>query len=447
MSRASGWPVLIVGLVALSAAAAWLASEPEAAASGPARPPYVLPVTLATVERGTVQPRVPLTGSVLSARWAGLAFELAGTLAELTVEEGQRVELGQLVARLSDEDQRLALASARAALAVTERELALLQAGSRAEEIERLAAELDAAIANEELAQLEVERRRELAEASDVSRAEMDRVEAGLRAAEARQRAVSEQLAMARAGSRAEDLAIAEARRVQAAAAADRAARELAKTGLHAPWPGVVIRRHGSVGDHLAPGAALLELADTDALEIHVEVPPAYGLRLGSEQQVVVRLDEAPDFALATRLDAVPPAADLVSRNFRALVRLGADEAGGLLKPGMFARVELLLAPIEEALVVPADALRKTADGLVVAVADAAGAETAGGEAAGGDRGPALVARLVPVRLLGTEGPRAAIEPLDGRLAPGERVIVTGVDLAYDGVSLLPRDDRPGTPP
>lgn len=430
MPRNLGFLLLLVGMASLGGAWAWLTSEDEGAADEGGRPPYVLPVTLATVERGDVRPSVHLTGTVRSARWARLSLELSGALAELHAQEADTVVADQLLAKLDDEDQRLALASFEAARVVAERELQRLQAGERKEEVDRLKAQLDAAEAEEQLADLEVDRRRDLAASSDVSKAEMDRVLATARAATARREAVTQQLAQAEAGTRAEDLAIATARLAQASAASARATRELEKTALFAPWDGVVVSRRRSVGDYVTPGDVLFELADMTNLEIDVEVPSAFGLRLGEQPDVVVRVDEAPDWALATQLDAAVPTADRVSRNFRGIVRLDAGQAEGLLRPGMFARLELMLAAVPDALVVPADAVRTTEAGPVLVVADGEGAD--------------LVGRFVPVRVLGAEPTRAAVEPQGEALAPGDRVVVTGVDLAFPGVPLMPRDDGAG---
>lgn len=429
MPRNLGFLLLLVGMASLGGAWAWLTSEDEGAGDEGGRPPYVLPVTLATVERGDVRPSVHLTGTVRSARWARLSLELSGALAELHAQEADSVVAGQLLAKLNDEDQRLALASFEAARVVAERELQRLQAGERKEEVDRLKAQLDAAEAEEQLADLEVDRRRDLAALSDVSKAEMDRVLATARAATARREAVAQQLAQAEAGTRVEDLAIATARLAQASAASARATRELEKTSLHAPWDGVVVTRRRSVGDYVTPGDVLFEVADMTNLEIDVEVPSAYGLRLGEQPDVVVRVDEAPDWTLATQLDAAVPTADRVSRNFRGIVRLDAGQAEGKLRPGMFARLELMLATVPDALVVPADAVRTTEGGPVLVVADGEGDD--------------LVGRFVPVRVLGAETNRAAVEPQGEPLSPGDRVVVTGVDLAFPGVPLMPRDDGP----
>lgn len=428
MNSARGYLLFVVGALALAAAVYWWRSEPEAVEADGGRAPYVLPVELAEVRRGDVRPSLRLTGNVRSARWARLAFERTGVLAELLVLDAQEVEADEVVARLDDRDARLALTRAEADVAVARRLLESLEAGERDEVVKRLAAELEAARASEELARQEVERRTTLAEERDVSQSEMDRVRATLRQASALSVAAEERHAEALAGSRAEDLAIAAAQLQVAEAELDRARRELEKTLLRAPWPGTVVRRLGSEGDFMQPGAPLLELADREHLEVHLEVPAQAALHVTPGAPVVIRTDAAPEFELRAAVDAAVPSADVASRNFRAVVRVArAEQPSDVLRPGMFVRVELELTPREGVLVVPSDAVRLTDQGFLVARVEQ------------GDAGP--VARWVFVELLGQDASGTAVRAVDGELAAGDRVVLTGVDLTYDGVALLPRGD------
>lgn len=435
MSRI-GWPLLLLGVLALAGALAWLFADAPPAEAGAARPPYVLPVTLAPVQRGDLAPRVQLTGSVRAARRAELAFERGGVLAELHVEEADALVADALVARLTDVDQRLALERARADQEVAARRTALLEAGARDEVLRRLRAEFEATEADERLAVLEEQRVSKLLKTNDVSQALMDRASADLAAASARREAAAQRLAEAEAGARLEDLAIARAQEAVAAQAVAAAERELAKTRLLAPWPGVVVRRDVSTGDHLAAGEPVVELVDLDALEILVEVPARHAVRLGDQPRVDLRIDEFPDFVHETVVDATVPAAAWASRNFTGLVRLSASDLDGvLLRPGMFVRLELHVEPLRDALLVPADAVRITPDGDLLAVADPAPDDVR--DATGAEH----VARLLPVRLLGNAEGRVAVEPLGGALSAGMQVVVTGVDLAFPDVPLLVRDD------
>ena len=433
MGRLAGFITLLLGLAAVIAAWWWLGQERDDGGDNFGRPPFVLPVTLTTVELDDIHPSITLTGTVRSSRWANLALEVSGTVSELFVRKADPVRQGQQLARLADEDHVLELARSEADLAVSRSNLARLAAGERSEVLSRLAAEVDAAAAEATLAKLEVERRQTLAASNDVSRSELDRALATEQAAAAREMGAVQRLAEAEAGTRREDLDVAAAQVKAAAARRDQALRARAKTVLSAPWDGTIVRRYHSVGDVLAPGAPLFELADLAHLEIEVEIPAEYALRLGDKPAVVLTVDEAPDFNLAAVLDAAVPTADRITRNFLGLVRLTADAATqAVLHPGMFVRIELALRSATGVTVVASDAVRITDDGPVVVVADEAGSSA----------DASLVARFVPVRIVASADGRSAVQPLAGELNPGDRVVLTGVDSAYPGVPLGPRTSR-----
>jgi RND family efflux transporter MFP subunit len=434
MGRAGGWIAMTVGLGALGLAVWWLV-RPAAETAAPPPPPFVLPVTLCTLERGELRPRAALTGTVRAARRAELAFEVDGTLRELAAEEAQPVERGACLARLDDRDEELALAAAEAALALAQREQELLQAGEREEEKRRLEAVLAAARAEEELARSEVERGEKLLESRVISESEQDRRVAEQQVAEKRRVAAEEQHARALAGTRLEDLAIASARVDEARASVATARHELEKTRLLAPWSGRVVRRHVSSGAFVSSGDPVYELVDLDHLEIHVDVPGRLAERLGSTTTASVRVPGA-DEVLETELDALVPAADEAARSFRAILRLSPeDNRLGLLKPGMFLDVELLLEPVPDALLAPSDAVLSSERGpYVVRAAPQSGANGAK---------PALVAELVPVRVLAQDAGRSAIEGTAAALAPGDALVLIGADNAFPGATLAPKEPSP----
>ena len=253
MGRPFGILSTLLGLVLVTAAGWWLylgPSEPEAAAG---RPPYVLPVTLASVERGDVAPQVSLTGTVRSIARAQLAFETDGVLAELHLREADELESGQTLARLVARDAELAVAAAQADLNLAETELAKLEAGERAEDRQRLAAVHREAEARARLAAAEIERQRKLFADNIVSQADLDRAVAEHEAAVARAEAAGKTLAAARAGSRVEDIAIAKARVSVEETDLERAKQELDQTVLSAPYPGVVL-----IDDSYPPFSATL---------------------------------------------------------------------------------------------------------------------------------------------------------------------------------------------
>ncbi len=419
--------LLLAGVLAVAGVVAWIALGDAPPPQGGGRPPYILPVTLRAVSRRVVRPSVKLTGTVRSQRRAALAFETGGVVASLGADEAGVVEAGAVVASLDAAYQEVAVERARAALTLAQRRLQALEAGSRKEAVERLRADLAAADADAELARLEVDRGRTLRTSATISQSELDRLVATQDAANARREAAHQRLAEALAGARVEDLAIARASVELARQALETAKVEKARTDLKAPWRGVVVTRYVSAGDYVATGAPVFELVDLDHLEVRLEIPSRWALRLGETPRVVIALDERPDVSIETALDAPVPAADARSRNFTGIVRLGPDDEGtAVLRPGMFVRATLLVSPIEGALVVPPDCIRMTEAGPIVVRASA-----------GEDGKP--VAELIPVRVLARDATGAAIESLGPPLSPGDRVVETGVDLAFPQAPLLPR--------
>ena len=439
----------VVGVVVLASAGWWLSQPAVLEAEEGGRPPFMLPVTLTTLERGDIQPRAPLSGTVRARRRARLGFDTEGLLERIEKQEADRVEAGALLARLGSADEELELASAEAALTLAERELELLQAGEREEEKRRLLAVLEAARAEAQLTQWEVERGEKLLVDRIISQADQDKRLTEFQAADKRRAAAEEDYQRALAGSRPEDLAIAEARLAQAQARVETAQHEVEKTSLVAPFAGAIVERFVSEGDYVSAGAPVFELVDLDHVEVHVEVPGRLAARLGPGTGVRITLSRESDFELERELDATIPAADEASRGFRAIVRLtAADDPGGRLRPGMFVEVELLQEPIQDSLLLASDAILANERGsYVVRARRAASPSAADHEPSAASSGPPMppgwVADFVPVRVLGEVDALSAIVSLGPPLEVGDRIVLVGADNAFPGAPLLVRDPVP----
>jgi multidrug efflux pump subunit AcrA (membrane-fusion protein) len=447
MRRLLSTLLFLIGLTALGGVLWWFATSERGHEAPQGRPPYVLPVSLADVERGRLEPAVTLTGTVRSSEHARLGFRIGGQVAALEAAEGARVAAGSVLARLADDDRRATLVRAEAALALAQRQLDLAQAGERDEEVARLEAELAQRRAEAELAASEVERNRGLVGTDVITKSRFDALVSGRKAADARVAAAEQALAQARAGTRAEEIDIRRAEVALREAEVAIARTELDKTVLRAPFAASVVSKLASLGETVAAGAAVYDLVDLSRLEVELEVPAPFAARLPEDALVELRLDEAPDFALSSAIDALIVFADTDSRNFRALVRLEPQEDPELvLKPGLFVRARVELVPLVDVLLVPSDAVRVVEQGSVVVRAVEAPPPPQQGEGASDDppdAAPALTAEWVPVRVLASQAGRSAVEPLAGELAPGDRLVVTGVDLAFPGVPLLPSVGAP----
>lgn len=436
MSARTSTILFLLGLAALAAVLWKLRSGDEGGGAPRGRPPFVLPVTLAEVRAGELRPAVELTGSVVSGSRSRIGFERAGRVTAIAALEGAAVEAGDLLATLDARDAQAELARATAAQALAERELERVLSGERDEVKRRLAAELAVREAEADLARRELERGEELVRTQVISESALDALRAERTTADSRVQASREALGQAQAGSRAEDIAVQRAQLELRRADVALAQRELDKCELRAPFPAAVVRRLASVGDSLAPGVPVLELVDRSRREVELEIPASAAARLGGAPRVRLALDEVREFQLETALDAFVPVADEQSRVFRGVVRLEAGEdVAGVLKPGMFVRARLELAPLPGVLLVPSDAVRVMGQGTVLVRAKSVPGE--GGA-------PSLSAEFVPVRVLGAMGGESAVEALEGGLAAGERVVASGAGMAFPGAPLLPRADKAG---
>ena len=309
--------------------------------------------------------RVRVSGQV-EATEVQVSAQVGGRILELPVQEGHRVEMGAIVARLDTADAELALARARAERAQADAQLRLLRAGSRVEDIRQAEstvaaarAERLAAQAELESAQVEVDRFEGLLASTSGSRKQRDDAVARrnvarerVQAAADRIDAAAEVVARLKAGARKEELAAAEAR----VTAADAQIRILEKAGadatVTAPLSGIVTSVIADVGELAAPRIPLVVITDLDRAwaNIYVDEPVVPRLRLG--QSVTLYTDAGG--SVAGTLSFVSPKAEFTPRNVQTAedraqlvyrLKVSVDNRAGVLKVGMPVEAELVFQP------------------------------------------------------------------------------------------------------
>lgn len=129
----------------------------------------------------------------------------------------------------------------------------------------------------------------------------------------------------------------------------------LAKLEIRAPFSGIVGIRNISVGDYVKDGTDLVNLEDISSVKVDFRVPEKYADLVARGQAIEVVVDALPGKPFHAKVDAVDPQVDSSGRS--ALLRGRIDNPEGRLKPGMFARVRLILAERNDALVVPEEAI------------------------------------------------------------------------------------------
>jgi len=138
-------------------------------------------------------------------------------------------------------------------------------------------------------------------------------------------------------------------------AAAELARVQLEKTRIVAPFSGIVGLRHVSVGEYITAGQALVNLEAIDPVKADFRVPEKFlpAIRVG--QSIRIKVDAFPEDSFEGKVYAIDPRLDVAGRSL--LVRAMVPNQDQRLRPGLFARVTVLLQLKEDALTVPEQAI------------------------------------------------------------------------------------------
>jgi HlyD family secretion protein len=307
-------------------------------------------VEVVAVERGPIVQSVVATGRIATPAQIAVSSQIAARIESIVVREGDAVRAGQPLVRLRDDEARAVLASARAALREAEARSAQLRT------VQRPVAEQQLVQAQATLtaAERELERARELVARSFVSHSRLD---------DAQRQADSARAALASARAQAQGLReggveadLARARIEQARASLASAEARLDTLVLRAPADGTVLVRHAEPGDTAQVGDALLTIAQRGMTRIIAQVDEKNLRWLGIGQRASALADAFPNEPFEATLIHVAPSVDLQRATVE--VWLQVSEPPAFLRPDMTVSVEMVVGRREDALLLPAWALR-----------------------------------------------------------------------------------------
>lgn len=356
------------------------------------------------VQRLELRREVESVGTLAAKDQAVISAEVAGRVARLAADMGDKVRQGTPLVFLDAEKLKYRAQEQEATLAQTRARL-----GGRGDQLpppEQTPEVLSAAARHTE-AQQQLERARRLSARNLVSREELERAETQLQTAKA-----------------AHEAAVAAERQLRAEIAAREAAlrgatRELQDAVIRAPFDGVVAERMVSQGQFVALQAPVIRLVRLDPLRLTAEIPEKFAPGIHAGQVISLRTDAFPDKPIEGRVTRISPDVNLKSRAFA--IEADVPNADGALKPGTFARVKVATNHVDTALAVPATAVQTRYGTSVVFVV----------------RNGALAAQ--EVKLGDRLGPRVEIR--DG-LEPGATIVAEGVEGLVAGTKVVPRGEK-----
>ena len=381
-SRSRAWTLAAIVLLVAVVAVAWLlvagtrAAEVELAVARP------IPSSTAAASV------LDASGYVTARRQATVSAKITGKVREVRIEEGQRVEEGEILATLDDTEAQAQLELAQAQLEA---------ARSQVVEAEALATQ----------AARELVRQREMSRRGLSSATSLD-------AARAQSDSLAARVASARRGV---DVA---RENLEASAV------QLDNTIVRAPFAGVVTVKAAQPGEMISPISAgggftrtgIGTIVDMDSLEVEVDVNESYIGRVQPGQPAQTVLNAYPDWRIPGSVIAIIPTADRAKATVK--VRVALAERDQRIVPDMGARVAFLdatkpvqpAAPPRPGVLVPAGAVRSDGAASIVFV----------------ERDGRVERRVVTAgRVVGEQ------REITQGLAPGERVVAAGPDELADG--------------
>jgi RND family efflux transporter MFP subunit len=300
------WIVLGIVLLALLAGGIYLLMRPTG-----------VPVTVAIARTATTggaatagTSLLDASGYVVARRAATVSAKITGKVTEVLIEEGSRVEAGQIVARLDDTNIRAELAQSKAQVEASRAQLAQVRVS----------------LAN---AERDLKRKSGLVGEHLISVADLDTSQTALDGLRA-------QLITAQ-------------RNVEVSQATlDVTQRSYDDTTVRAPFAGVITVKAAQVGEIVSPLSAgggftrtgIGTVVDMDSLEVEVDVNENFINRVKDAMPARVRLNAYPDWDIPAYVIAVIPTADRSKATVK--VRVGFKERDARILPEMGARVAFL---------------------------------------------------------------------------------------------------------
>jgi RND family efflux transporter MFP subunit len=293
-----------------------------------------------------VEERVPRTvastGALAADDTVVLGVKVPGRIVEQAVDLGTRVRKGQVIARIDQTDYRLRVEQAEAALQQARARLGLSLMGSEEQVDPEKTSIVRQARAVLDEARLARERSAKLLEQNLIARAQDDTAQANLGVAEGRYHDALEEVRNRQATL------------TQRRSELELARQQLADTVLVSPFDGAVSARQAAVGEYLAAGAPVATLVRMHPLRLRLPVPEreAGGVRVGQPVRLTVEGDVTVHQGRVVRLSPI-----VQEQNRTLLVEAEVPNAGTVLKPGAFARAEIVTDVSQPIIRVPAASL------------------------------------------------------------------------------------------
>lgn len=317
-------------------------------------------VSFARVKRQTLVSTLPTNGKVEPSVWQAVRAETGGVVSRAPVEDGQTVAAGAVLASIADPSLQAEIDAAQAKLNEARANLASQEAGGKPAEFTDIEnnlarARFDLAQAQKTLASLErlVPQHAATQQEADAARDKAQQSELEIAGLEKRKRSLVSPTEVAAARARSGD----------AETALNLARRREALSLVRSPMAGVVYGREVRRGSYLNAGDLVANVGRMDRLRVRVYVDEPELGRVAIAQPVTITWDALPGRQWHGEVDKKPVAVQALGTRQVGEVVCSIANEGRALIPGTNVNAEIRTAIVENAMVIPKEALRHDAQG------------------------------------------------------------------------------------
>jgi RND family efflux transporter MFP subunit len=314
-----------------------------------------IPVQISPAIRKQMTYSLSATGDIAPMMQVDLFPRVSGYLERIDVNLGDSVRQGQVIAQIDRTEFLQKVKEVEAKVAQAKANLSELEAGSRPEELRQAEEALRQAQSRFDNAKLHRERVEALFKRQVISKKEADIAEMDYTVAEA-QLAVSQQnLKLVREGARQEVKEGSRAKLKEMEALLAQEQIRLQNTLIVAPFQGEIIRKYIDTGALASPSTPIVSLVHTLTLKIVANVLEKDIPLLKPAMKAKIQTEAYPGKVFEGKVARINTGLDLTTRTLQAEIEI--PNSSRLLKPGMFARIEVVLLEKPEVLAIPSNAV------------------------------------------------------------------------------------------
>jgi multidrug efflux pump subunit AcrA (membrane-fusion protein) len=310
-----------------------------------------IPVQVTAVKRGNLTYFFNATGDISPLMQVDLFPKVSGYLEKISVNLGDSIRQGQVVAQIDRSDFLHKVHEMEAKVAQAQAALDEIEAGTRAEEIRQAEEAVKQAQSRYDYAKSQRERMEALYQKQIISKKDFDNADTEYSVCEAQLVSSKVRLKQLREGARPEEREASRAKLKEMEAVLLQEQTRLQNTTITAPFSGEITRKYVDVGALVSPSTPLVTLVHTETLKVVANILEKDISLVKPGMKVRIQTEAFPDRNFEGSIVRINSALDIATRTLQTEIHI--PNAGRMLRPGMFAKIEIALSNRVGTLIIP----------------------------------------------------------------------------------------------